>query len=400
MRTYDLYVLRQTVKPLTLALVVALLVLLIERMLRLLELLLGSQGPLKLLLEVMAYLVPHYIALALPISLLIGVMLAFNRLSRDGEIDALQCAGVDLGRLARMAVVVALGVAIVTGAVLGYLKPYGRYAYQAMIYTVTNAVLQAFVQPGVFNSIGDTTLLVHEFDAENRTFSRIFVFQDDKDRSTAITAGEGMLTRADDGLPVLRLFDGLRLTENREAPRQERDADASPAVGVLRFDQLRMTLSDAQAPVFRPRGIDERELTITELWHKRNAPPPGIRSSDVIAEFNVRLARAVSVPFLPLLGIPLALGRRRSDRSWGIAAGLLVLILYNQILDLGKNLVESGEMGPLIGIWLPFFAFAAVSCWLLWRASARVPQTSCGLFPTWGPLNEVGSVVTRLTRRQ
>lgn len=398
MRTYDLYVLRQTIKPLTLALVVALLVLLIERMLRLLELLLGAQGPLKLVLEVMAYLVPHYIALALPISLLIGVMLAFNRLSRDGEIDALQCAGVDLGRLSRMAVVVALGVAIVTGSVLGYLKPYGRYAYQAMIYTVTNAVLQAFVQPGVFNSIGDTTLLVHDFDAENRTFSRIFVFQDGKDQSTAITAGEGMLTRADEGLPVLRLFDGVRLTENREAP--EHGADASPAVGVLRFDQLRMSLSDAQAPMFRPRGIDERELTITELWQKRNTPPPGIRSSDVIAEFNVRLARTFSVPFLPLLGIPLALGRRRSDRSWGIAAGLLVLILYNQILDLGKNLVESGETGPLIGIWLPFLAFAAVSCWLLWRASARVPQTSGGVFPTWGLLSDVGGVVTRLTRRQ
>lgn len=400
MRTYDLYVLRQTVKPLTLALVVALLVLLIERMLRLLELLLGAQGPLKLVLEVMAYLVPHYIALALPISLLIGVMLAFNRLSRDGEIDALQCAGVDLERLARMALVVALGVAIVTGIVLGYLKPYGRYAYQAMIYTVTNAVLQAFVQPGVFTSIGNTSLLVHDFDGENRNFSKIFVFQGDEDRSTAITAGAGMLTRADDGLPVLRLFDGVRLTENREAPAQEHGADPSPAVGVLRFDQLRMSLSDARAPMFRPRGIDERELTITELWHKRNAPPPGIRSSDVIAEFNVRLARTFSVPFLPLLGIPLALGRRRSDRSWGIAVGLLVLILYNQILDLGKNLVESGETGPLTGIWLPFMAFAAVSCWLLWRASARVPQTSGVVFPSWGPLSGVGSAIARLMRRQ
>jgi lipopolysaccharide export system permease protein len=62
MRTIDLYVLRQTLKPLAIALVVALLVLLIERMLRLLDLVLGMQGPVKL--EIMAYLVPNYISLA------------------------------------------------------------------------------------------------------------------------------------------------------------------------------------------------------------------------------------------------------------------------------------------------------------------------------------------------
>ena len=42
MRTFDLYILRETLKPLGLALVIALLVLLIERLLRLLDLLLGA----------------------------------------------------------------------------------------------------------------------------------------------------------------------------------------------------------------------------------------------------------------------------------------------------------------------------------------------------------------------
>jgi lipopolysaccharide export system permease protein len=347
----------------------------------------------------MAYLVPHYIALALPISLLIGLMSAFNRLSRDGEIDALQCAGVGLARLSRMAVVVSLGVAVVTGVTLGYLKPYGRYAYQAMIYTVTNAFLQAFVQAGVFTQIGDTTLLVHGFDRENRTFSRIFVYQDDNGRSAAITASEGMLTRPADGLPVLRLFDGIRLTGNHEKDARQPGGTANPAVGVLRFDQLRMSLSDARAPMFRPRGIDERELTIAELWDRRNAPPPDIRSSDVIAEFHMRLAQMLSVPLLPLLGVPLALGRRRSDRSWGIAAGLLVLILYNQLLDFGKNLVESGETGPLPGIWLPFVAFAALSCWLFWRASTQIPRAGGIPIPSWAPLSDLGNVIARWTKR-
>jgi lipopolysaccharide export system permease protein len=123
MRTIDLYVLRQTLKPLVIALLVALLVLLIERMLRLLDMVLGAQGPVKVVFEIMAYLVPNYISLALPVSLLLGVMLAFNRLSRDGEIDAIQCAGVSLARQSRAALVAGLGIAIITMITLGYLKP-------------------------------------------------------------------------------------------------------------------------------------------------------------------------------------------------------------------------------------------------------------------------------------
>src|SRR5512134_376469 len=160
MRTIDLYVLRQTLKPLAIALVVVLLVLLIERMLRLLDLVLGAQGPMKVVFEIMAYLVPNYISLALPMSLLLGVMLAFNRLSRDGEIDALQGAGVSLARQSRAAVLAAFGVAAITLITLGYLKPYGRYAYETLVFTMSNAALHAFVQAGVFTHIQDTTFLI------------------------------------------------------------------------------------------------------------------------------------------------------------------------------------------------------------------------------------------------
>ena len=94
----------------------------------------------------------------------------------------------------------------------GYLKPYGRYAYQAMIYTVGNAALQAFVQAGVFTQFGDTTFLVGAIGREAGSFGQVFVYQDDDDRSTAITARDGTLMRAgEDGAPMLRLFDGVNM---------------------------------------------------------------------------------------------------------------------------------------------------------------------------------------------
>jgi len=390
MRTFDYYVLRKTLKPLMLALVVALMVLVIERMLGLLDLLLGAQGPLKLVFEIMAFLVPHYIGLALPISLLIGAMVAFNTLSRDGEIDALQGAGIGLARQSRAAVLAACAVAVVTGVTFGYLKPYSRYAYQAMVYTVGNAALQAFVQAGVFTQIGDTTFLVNAVGEQPGTFGEVFLFREDPGDSTTITARGGALVRSGlDGVPVLRLVDGVRLTLREGTATARTGGPDLPPVGVLRFDQLRMVLGSAQDEMFRPRGADERELTITELWQRRDSPPPGVRTSDLAAEFNVRLARTLSVPFLPLLGIPLALGRRRSDRSWGIALGVLVLIVYNQVLDLGKNVAETGAISPFLGLWVPFALFAGLATWLFWRASTRLPHASgVGLFALPAPVQQ------------
>lgn len=380
MRIFDTYVLRQIMKPLALALIVALVVLMIERMLRLLDLVLGAQGPLKMVFEIMAYLVPHYIGLALPLSLLIGIMVAFNRFSRDGEIDALQCAGVSLARMSMMTFVAAVCVALVSGITLGYLKPYGRYAYQAMVFVVSHAAYKTLMQPGIFTAVGDSTVLVRGINAETGVFSRVFLYEDkDNGDSTVVTARDGNLARSsDDGLPILRLFDGIRLTLRDDAgpsPARPMEQDDTP-VGVLKFSQLRMALGEGTSPVFRVRGADEREFTLGELWERRHNPPPGIRSSDMIAEFHGRLARAASVPFLPMLGIPLALGRRRSDRSYGIAIGLLVLIVYNQVIDLGENMAETGDLHPFIGLWLPFIAFAAGSTWLFVRASSKLPKSS------------------------
>lgn len=376
MRTIDTYVLRQTFKPLWIALVVGLLVLLVERMLRLLDLVLGAQGPLKVVFEIMAYLVPNYVSLALPMSLLLGVMLAFNRLSRDGEIDALQGAGVSLARQSRAALLAALGVAAITLITLGYLKPHGRYAYETLVFTVSNAAFHAFVQAGVFTHIQDTTFLIKHVRPGDGAFANVFLYEGTEDGSTVVTARSGVLVGPGDGAtPMLRLFDGTRLTVRNDA-RQGKQADGSALpVGVLRFQELRMTLGESETKLFRARGADEREFTLSELWKRRSQPPPGVRESDMRAEFHGRLARVLSVPFLPLLGIPLALGRRRSERSFGLAVGLLVLIIYNQVLDFGENVTETGAIGPLVGLWLPVLAFASASVWMFRRASERLPST-------------------------
>ncbi len=382
----DFYILKQILRPLVIALVMALVVFLIERMLRLLDLVLGSNGPLNIVFEILAYLVPHYMGLALPISLFLGVLIGFSRLRRDGELEAMHGASIGLRRLARSAHTTAWVLTIVAAITIGYLQPYGRYGYQSMVFAISNASFHAFLRAGVFAQADGTSFLIEEIRPDGVGFGKVFIYeQTEEGESVAITARGGRLGyNTDEGIPMLRLADGVRL-EIKE-PEQGADgidtADGEaplPAITVLRFDELRTDLGNEATELFRPRGKDEREFTLWELWQRRFDPPPDVRSSDMIAEFNGRIVHILSVPLLPFLAIPLAMGRRRSERSVGIALGLALLVVYNQVLDLGENMTETGAIEPWLGLWTPYFGFAFISLFLFHRATTQVPGTP--LFP-------------------
>ncbi len=378
---FDFYILWNILRPLAIALVMALVVFLIDRMLRLLDLVLGSNGPLNMVFEILAYLVPHYMGMALPISLFLGVLIAFSRLSQDGELDAMNAASAGLRRLARPAHGTACILMIITLVTVGYLQPYGRYAYQSLVFTISTASFHAFLRAGVFAQADGVSFLIEEIKPDGIGFGKVFIHEETEDGgSVAITARGGRLGYDEsEAIPMLRLADGVRLeVKEPDASDASGASDAEPAlpsINVLRFDELRTDLGRDAAELFRPRGKDEREFTLWELWQRRFDPPPDVRSSDMIAEFHGRIVHIFSVPLLPFLAIPLALGRRRSERSFGIAMGLVVLVVYNQVLDLGENITETGAISPWLGLWTPFFAFASGSLFLFHRATTQVPGT-------------------------
>src|SRR5690606_33408835 len=78
------------------------------------------------------------------------------------------------------------------------------------------------------------------------------------------------------------------------------------------------------------------------------------------------------------LAVPLARGRRRAQRSYGLALGLAALIAYNQVIGFGESVVDDGQAGPLLALGVPYLLFVALTAWLFVRAAFRVPSASGG----------------------
>ena len=369
MSIIDRYVLSQVGRPLLVSFIIGLLMLLAERFVRILDLTLGKKGSLSLVFEMLGYLVPHYLGLAIPAAIFLGLLFGFNQMSRHAEIDAFLAAGISLHRLARPVIMLSVVAAMLAVFIFGWLQPYTRYAYRALKYTVQNVEVFYLAEAGVFMQAGRRTFIIDEMDRQEQRFRRLFLFTDRGARGLeTVTAERGRLVRQkDDPRPLLILERGHRLKiEGRPQPGR-RDVPLPKFESGL-FVRAEAPLGRENATVFRPRGVDERELTLPELWATLDTPRAQASVSELHAEFHKRLVAILTLPVLPFLAIPFAIGQRRRQRAYRFAVALAILIAYNEAVQQGAAAARMGHLSPWVGIWGPWLALTAFSLVRYYRA--------------------------------
>lgn len=374
MKIYDRYITGQIVRPMLAIVLVALAALLAERMLRVVDIVVGWRGSLVVIVEMLGYLIPHYMSLALPASFFIAILLVFGRLSRDGELDAMMASGLGLHRLLQPLVKVGLVLLVVTAITQSWLQPYSRYAYRAAIYTLSSVSFQMLLRERLFVTLGGTTYSVEGLSRDRSSFEGLLLYDDrGEGRSVTVTAKQGRVVPPEGTGPLtLELQEGVQqFVPEASAPDEEPHGGTT-----LRFRNFTSDLQGNEPGTFRPRGEDERELTLPELWASLGEELDGIDDVEIESEFHGRVVRILSTLTLPLVALPLAIARRRARRSYGMVIGLALLVGYNQILQLGEGLADNGRISSLLGLWVPFMVFAAIGLTLTWAKATRVPAAS------------------------
>lgn len=352
LRTLDRYLLVEMTRPLAASLLVILSALLLERILRLIDLVAVHGGPLGPVLQMALNLVPHYLGLALPAAFFISMFIVVSRLADEAELDAMMATGVSLRRVEAPFIAIALAMTLVSLALYGFLQPYSRYAYRAILNAVQEAGWTGDVPRGVFVDAGDgMTLFAESVDGTGRQMSGVFIHERQSNGDIITTAEQGALTFVPDrGLLSLTLRNGRQVRSHGQA------------ASILDFDHYAFTRDFSQhAFLFRPRGADERELTLTEIYELLRSASATDLLASFRAEFHGRLVRSASILFLPFFAIPMGLAAKRGRRAPGLVIAAVVLVLYHHALQLGESLVDLGRAEPLLAIWTPFAIFAA-SC--------------------------------------
>jgi lipopolysaccharide export system permease protein len=390
MRLIDTYILRRVLMPLLAAVGIAMAALLMQRLILLLDLFANRGSPLSIILRMLGNLVPFYLGIALPAALFIGVLYAGSRLSSESELDAMRASGMSLLRLIAPVLALAVVLVIISSYLLGWLQPYTRFGYRALVHLVTDTQWDSAIERGAFfTGFGGKTILIGDISDGGRTLSRIFVKdKDESGRTIIVTAERGDLLKQSDFSLVLSLHHGVRseTTPNGDATR------------AMTFDQLDLPLESIAPDPFRPRGEKESELTFTELIQNYFNTSPNLDYEDILAEINERLVRTVSIFFLPFLAFPVGISSRRTSKSLRMIVGVLFLIFYYEVLQFGEASVSKGKIGPALALWLPCGIFVGCSLWLFWVADRKPGQDP--LAHLFDGISSIGGFFQRLLPRR
>jgi lipopolysaccharide export system permease protein len=391
----DRYILRQISVPLVSSLVIGLLMLLAERLIRIMEITLGKKNSFGVVFELMAYLMPHYLGTAVPAALFLGLLFSFNKLSKSSEIDAMLATGTGLHRLTRPVMLLAIAFCLASLAIFGWLQPLTRYAYRSVMFDVSSVDAFYLAEEGVFMQSGTRTFILDKLDRQNNRFQKIFIFDNKKSGEVeTLTAKNGALVSVPGQFrPVLHLVDGHRLS-HEAWPNYASAATGSTA----EFAVSDTPLGGVAKKAFRPRGDDEREMTIVELYQKMDTPPERSSVASMRAEFHRRMVNILAMLILPFLAIPFAVGRARSPSAYRIAAALILLVVFHEIVEQGAVAAKAGSLSPWLTVWSPLAVLSVFALWNFYRASFHIRGEG---FDKWLiPIHDyVKSLVSRLLHK-
>lgn len=382
---------RLVLVPLIATLVIAAMLLLLEKMLNLFDFVINEGGPVSVVWRMLGNLIPEYLSLGIPIGVMLGILLAFRRLALSSELDALSAVGVGYGRMLRVPYVFAIFFALVNLALVGWVQPLSRYAYEALRYELRTGALGASIKVGEFAKLSERmTLRVEESEAGGADLRGVFVrAADAQGRSLAVSAARGTFLRTDDpNVILLRLRDGTLV----------HDAPGAAVPRVLSFRQHDLPVDLPEIDRFRARGQANLERTLPELWNGSRDPQasPADRQS-ARASLNRRVVQCVVMFLLPLLAVALAVPPKRSTSALGVFLSIILLVTYHKITEYGERMGVIGRVDPWVAQWVPYALFAALSAWMFWKI-ALVPggQPIGALDRAFG---KAGAAVRRLFTR-
>ena len=356
--------------PLFGTLVIAAMLLVLDRMLRLFDFVASEGGPVSVVWRMLANLLPEYLSLGIPIGLMLGILLAFRRVALSSELDVMRAVGLGYGRLLKVPYLFAIVLAAANLAIVGYVQPTSRYLYEELRFELRSGALGASIKVGDFNRLGDDmTLRIEESRARGTDLRGLFLrFETKEGQRVVASAEQGRFLRTDDpDTIILRLRNGVLV----------HDAAGYRAPRVLSFSNHDLPIPLPELGAFRTRGDEQEEATLPELAANGYGIGGPVATKVVDrnaaqANLHFRLVEVGMMLMLPLLALALAIPPKRSTSALGVFLSIIAIVTYHKINEYARDIAALGTVEPIVALWLPFAVFALVIGWM-YHVIAHVP---------------------------
>jgi len=360
----DRYIFREILTPTLISLVVFTFVLLGGRILFLSELILNKGVPPGEVFLLFWDLVPIFLVITLPLSMFLGVLIGYSRLSKENEITAFKASGISLLSLFRPALLLSLVVIICTGYLTLVAEPRAKVEFRDKVFDIVQERANVGIASQVFNNdIPGITLYVDQVDRSGELHS-VFISDERVDGDPAIIfARKGTIySSAEEHSLTLRLQQG-------EIHRYSNSKNYQ----VVNFATYDIQLHADKLTGQNNRLLKYGEIPTLELWEKAKTSDKPEARQNYLAQFHKRFVLAVSPLLFALYGLPLTIKRGRSGQGAGFFIALGIFILFHVTQSFAETAVVDSGWPAMTTIWFGPLVMMLCGYLLLCFTSREVP---------------------------
>jgi lipopolysaccharide export system permease protein len=190
----------------------------------------------------------------------------------------------------------------------------------------------ASIEPGKFTAGSDGTVIYAERVIGPGSVENVFLQRQTESGGVQVVIAERgeQMESEDADMRFFVLYNG----------RRYEGLPGTPEFQVMEFAEhgIPYRLPNVSEPEERPRAISTRDLMKS-------------RSSDKVAELQWRISVPLTTLILGILAVPLSRSQPRQGRYGRLAVGLLVFIIYFNLLSAGKAWVEQETVPVSVGLW-------------------------------------------------
>tara|TARA_R110001592_G_scaffold336019_1_gene621149 strand:+ start:56895 stop:57977 length:1083 start_codon:yes stop_codon:yes gene_type:complete len=301
-----------------------------------------------ILLAIMAYRLPAFLELILPLGFFIGVLLAYGRMYLESEMTVLHACGFSQRRLIVTSLIYSFIVALLVGVMSLFLSPWGFQNVDRLLAEQSKKTEFEMLLPGRFQSFDTVKSVVYteSISDDKKIMSNVFIAAktDNQESLNLIYAENGTQKVDANGDRYLILNNGTRyLGQPGELNYQS-----------IEFKSYGMKLEEVDG---EEASIDHESISSIDLWLEDS-----LESRSLL---QWRISLPLILPIMTLLAVSISKVNPRQGRFAHLFPAMLVYIAYLGLLIVARKSLAKGELPEWIGLWGVHVLFLAISALLL-----------------------------------
>jgi lipopolysaccharide export system permease protein len=321
------------------------------------NLIMKSGVPLNLAFMIIGLHLPEIIVLTIPIGVLLGTLLVFNRMSGDSEIIALRTCGVSFYRIMVAPLLFGLVTSIVSFGINELIVPPANVASKKLEFL---ALYKSELPSGSANFTymerGKDLHLDRVFYIgyyTGKEIKNVIILDFTRDKLVQIiSAATGSWNH---GEWILNKGRNYVLSGDSDITR------------VLQFDKLVIPGIKNAQEALENQKVSPRDMSMMDLKKYMDVLERGHSlGNDLKVRFYQKFSQPLACLIVALAGAPLGLLARRSRSNMGLIYSAVVVFMYYVLVSTSGALGESGRLDPMVAAWMPNMVIGALGMLILY----------------------------------